>query len=177
MEVLVVTAFYLAVFAVIIVVHELGHYFAGWAAGIPRRHMRVCLWSFPQHVALRSANGWVSPKTLDQYIATMCEYLPATRSMFLYVAGGFALETVFTVFLGFSMTAAGFRKPAYVIVLLSTFGVLWWLILDSLMILRGRNSGDFSGLWALSKRGTLFFIVAILSVRGWLLWHIKHSAG
>jgi hypothetical protein len=38
----------------LIAVHECGHYFAGAAGEIPRDAMKIRLFTFPQHVALKS---------------------------------------------------------------------------------------------------------------------------
>ena len=38
----------------IIAVHECGHYLAGAAAGIPWNSMKIRLFTFPQHVALKA---------------------------------------------------------------------------------------------------------------------------
>ena len=72
----------------LITVHEFGHFLAGWAGGIPAGDMRVRLLTFPQHVALRFQDRWVSPFELDPYLATMSRHLVTTPRLFLYTAGG-----------------------------------------------------------------------------------------
>jgi len=60
---------------VLIAVHEVGHYLAGLTAGIPARDMRVVLLAFPQHVALRDGELWVSPvKDITRYIEVSRKY-------------------------------------------------------------------------------------------------------
>lgn len=57
---------------VLIAVHEAGHFLAGLAGGIPVSQMRIRLLTFPQHVALRDGDEWVSPvRDLERYVATM----------------------------------------------------------------------------------------------------------
>ena len=173
MNALTVFLFYFGVFVVVVGVHEAGHYLAGWVAGIPPGKMRIRTWAFPQHVALRDEDGWVSRDRIDEYIAAVWRYLPRRPQVFLYVAGGFALETLFTVTATLALNAAGFSKIAWVVLMLSTFGVVWWLVLDALRTLRGRICGDFSGLWALARLPAALFILAIVASRGAALWYLR----
>jgi hypothetical protein len=54
---------------VLIAVHEAGHYLAGLMGGIPARDMRLVLFAFPQHVALRDGQEWVSPvRDIHRYL-------------------------------------------------------------------------------------------------------------
>jgi hypothetical protein len=82
---------------VLIAVHETGHYFAGLTAGIPAAAMRIRLFTFPQHVALRDGAGWVSPVTdIERFVEVSRRYLLTRSAAFRWVAGGIVAETGFT---------------------------------------------------------------------------------
>lgn len=60
----------LALVFTMIAIHETGHYLAGLTAGIPASVMKIRLFTFPQHVALRDGDLWVSPvANIERYIA------------------------------------------------------------------------------------------------------------
>ena len=81
----------------LIAVHEAGHYLAGMTAGIPVSDMRIRLFTFPQHVALRDGDSWVSPVTeIERYVSVSRRYLSTRSAAFRWVAGGMVIETVFT---------------------------------------------------------------------------------
>src|SRR5215831_7020029 len=83
---------------VLIAVHEAGHFLAGLAGGIPVSEMRIRLLTFPQHVALREREEWVSPvRDLERYVAIMQRHLGSGLRLFLYTAGGMLFGTVFNV--------------------------------------------------------------------------------
>jgi hypothetical protein len=68
---------------VLIAVHETGHFLAGWAGGIPFGEMRIRLLTFPQHVALRDGEEWVTPFDLERYVAIMRRHLCSGARLFL----------------------------------------------------------------------------------------------
>src|SRR5260370_41280995 len=80
-----------------IAVHETGHYLAGLTSGIPARDMKIVLFCFPQHVALRDGNVWVSP-VLDiaRYIEVSRRHFATRWAAFRYVAGSIVGGTVFS---------------------------------------------------------------------------------
>lgn len=43
--------------------------------------------------------------------------------------------------------------------------MLPWLVLDGIMLARGRIFGDLSGLWILAAAPTALFIVALIAIR------------
>src|SRR5947209_530482 len=82
---------------VLIVVHESGHYLAGVIGGIPSGDMRLVLWAFPQHVAVRDGGTWVSPvRDIRRYIELTRRHLRSRRAAFAWVAGGLAAESAVT---------------------------------------------------------------------------------
>src|SRR6516164_11192108 len=91
------TSAILACYFLLVAVHEVGHYLAGWAAGIPAAEMRIRLFTFPQHVALRDGERWVLSFDLESYLAVMRRHLLTTPRLYLYTAGGMLLETAFVL--------------------------------------------------------------------------------
>jgi hypothetical protein len=163
--------FYLGCVFVLICVHETGHYLAGRLGGISAGDMRIRLLTFPQHVVLRSGEDWVAPTSqIERYVELVWEFLKTKPKVYLFVAGGFLWETLFTVTLGTVLILSGYSKMAWAIAGLSLMIALPWLILDPIMICRGRIFGDLSGLWFLNRPATLGFIFVLIASRGFLLW-------
>jgi membrane-associated protease RseP (regulator of RpoE activity) len=78
----------LAIVLSLIAVHEAGHFLAGIVAGIPARDMRIVLLAFPQHVAQRDGDRWVSPiKDIERFITVSRRHLASRSAAFLWVAG------------------------------------------------------------------------------------------
>jgi hypothetical protein len=172
MQFLLVVAIWVATFFLLIAVHELGHYLAGWAAGIPRSIMRIRLRAFPQHVALWDGERWVSPLELDSYLAVMSRYLRTTPRLYLYTAGGLVFETAFTA--GVSLTLLWLDRPKLVVVVA---GMSLWIVLSYAFFMdipqairRGHPWGDVSGMWWLAQWATLILFPGIILVRVGLLW-------
>lgn len=95
----------IALLFLLITVHEFGHWLFGRLAGIPNNQMRIRLFTFPQQVQLRDAEGWISVSTFDRYFERLREFVPTRSGQFAYVVGGFVFETAFltaiTIVLGF----------------------------------------------------------------------------
>jgi len=161
----------------LIAVHECGHYLAGWVGGIPARDMSIRLLTFPQHVALRSEDRWVSPMELEPYLATMWKHLVTTPRLFLYTAGGHLLETLVTTVTVIALVQLGWPKVAFMVAMMSTFLVgIGVLVMDlPLAWLRGHPFGDVSGLWRLAKLPTVGLVLLLFAVRILLLWYATVS--
>lgn len=157
----------------LIAVHECGHFIAGWVGGIPARHKRIRLLTFPQYVALRFEDRWVSPFELEPYLATMWRYLVTIPRIFLYTAGGHLIETLFSLVAVVGLVQAGWQPVAFMVALMSACLVgLSVLVLDlPFAWVRGQPCGDVSGLWRLAKLATALFVLALLAVRVGLLWY------
>ncbi len=157
----------------LICVHECGHFLAGWAGGIPARDMRIRLLVFPQHVALRFGDRWVSPFEFEPYLAIMSRHLVTTSRLYLYAVGGLLIETLFSVVATVVLVQSGWPHLAFMVALMSScLYVLAVLVLDvPLAWLRGHACGDVSGLWALAKLATALLVLALLAIRGLLLWY------
>mgnify|MGYP007059380839 CR=1 FL=1 len=152
-------------------VHECGHYLAGALCGIPAAEMRIRLLTFPQHVVLRDGDSWVSPaRRIERYVELIWQHLKTKPRVFVYVSGGILLETVFTSVVGSTLLLSGQPKLAFMLVGLSLFLVLPWIIVDAIAVMRGRVVGDLSGLWNLARLPTILLVAFTLSVRGLILW-------
>jgi hypothetical protein len=164
---------YAACIVLLIVVHECGHYVAGWLGGIPLSEMRIRLLTFPQHVALWFEDRWVGPHELEPYLATMFRHLTSTPRLFLYTAGGFLSETLFTVAATLLFVQFGLPKMALLVAAMSlVMNLIAVLVLDLPLAWRiGHPAGDVSGLWALAKLPTALVVVGMLAIRVALLWY------
>lgn len=167
---LAITLFYVGCVLLLICVHESGHYLAGWMAGISTKDMRIRLLRFPQHVVLRTEDKWVAPTDIDTYVGLVWQYLKTTPKVYLYVSGGVALETFVVVMASVLLIVSGWPRMAIAITGLSSAMLLPWLIIDSVMIARGRIFGDFSGMWLLSSLPTAVIMLGMIAIRVLLLW-------
>lgn len=149
----------------IVAVHECGHYFAGLAIGIPRRNMRIRLLIFPQHVALRDGDEWVSPVQTDRYIKLAEPLMPTTATALLFVAGGFILETV-TLLLW-----AAFRLPFHrVTCTLAFWMTVIYFAFDLFVYLRTRKAGmDFSAMCSISPVLGCLIVAAVLGIQFYIV--------
>lgn len=158
----------------LVAVHEAGHFLAGWMGGIPLADMRIRLFTFPQHVALRGQGRWLSPNSDDfpEYLAKMQQCLPTSGRLFLYTAGGFLLETVAACAIVGLLLACGWLWPAQVVAVCS----LWLfcsyvLMMDLPMTIKcGFPCGDLSGLWKIARIPAVLLAGGMLAVRLGLLW-------
>jgi hypothetical protein len=113
--------------AVLIIVHELGHWTLGLLAGIPAGQMRIRLFTFPQQVVLREGDQWVTVGEYDRYFNVLHGHIPSRAGQFAYVIGGFLFETcalavIWSVFISrgmwiMSLVAPGLSLSMYLIYL------------------------------------------------------------
>jgi hypothetical protein len=162
----------LALVFVLIVVHEAGHYVAGWTCGIPPRDMRLVLLAFPQHVAVRDGDVWVSPvRDIRRYIETTRRHLSTRAAAFSWVAGGMALESVFIAVLWGAAMCAGCHGVAFCAagVSLAMYAINVG-IMDLPWALRYRCAvGDTSGLWEIAPVPAVLFSAVMVIGRALLL--------
>ena len=159
---------------VLIAVHEVGHFLAGWAGGIPLSGMRIRLLTFPQHVALRDGVEWVSPvQDLQRYVAVMQRHLGSGVRLFLYTAGGLIVGTVFTVAAVVLAKMTGLSGVATMVAAQSLgMGWIYVFVMDLPQALRrGYPAGDISGMWSISKSPTVLFVIGMFALDGLLLWY------
>src|SRR5262245_27466125 len=160
--------FYAGLVFGLIAVHESGHYLAGWLAGIPPRDMRLVLFSFPQHVAIRDGERWLSPvREIERYIEVTKQHLHSRSAAFCWVAGGMVVELSVTLVLWIGAMAAGYG------------GVTFWVAATSLGMylinvcfmdlpwaVRYRcAAGDTSGLWQIAPVAAVIFTAVMLTSR------------
>jgi hypothetical protein len=153
-------------------VHEAGHYLAGWAAGLPRSDMRIRLLTFPQFVALRHDDGWVSPREIDLYFGKMSRHLTTPGRIFAYTAGGFLMETAVVVLLGLATLQLGYPRLTVIVVGMSlVMNTVYVVVMDLPWAFKfGHPCGDMSGLWWTAKVPTVLLAAGMLGVRAGLLW-------
>ena len=98
---------------VLIAVHETGHYLAGLMGGIPARDLKVVLFAFPQHVAVRDGSAWVSPvRDLERFIAVTRRHFVSRWAAFRWVAGGMVLELTFAAAVWATAVLSGYPAVA-----------------------------------------------------------------
>ncbi|MES2734833.1 MAG: hypothetical protein V4672_00855 [Verrucomicrobiota bacterium] len=136
----------LAYFA-IVAVHECGHYCAGLVIGVPHRKMRIRLFTFPQHVALRDGDEWGSPTTqIERYIKLSEPLMPTTGKVLLFLAGGFILETA-ALLLWVALKWPFYREICTLVVWMT----LIYLVFDVSIYLKTRRGAmDFSAMYSVS---------------------------
>lgn len=145
----------------IVAVHECGHYLAGLLIGVPCRDMRIRLFCFPQHVALRDGHEWVSPIEIERYVRLAEAYMPTTGRALLYVAGGFILET-----LGLLLWVI-LRLPYHQLTIsLALVMTLLYLAADVAVFAKTRKASmDFSALYTISPLWGGLMVVAIVGLQ------------
>jgi hypothetical protein len=158
----------LALVFVLITVHETGHFVAGWMGGIPARDMKLVLWTFPQHVAVRDGEEWVSPvRDIRHYIEITRRHLSSRGAAFRWVAGGMALELAFTASLWSAAMGTGYRAVAFwaACVSLGMYAINVGLM-DLPWALRYRcAAGDTSGLWQIAPVPAVLFTAVMVASR------------
>jgi hypothetical protein len=152
---------------VLIAVHEAGHWLFGRWAGIPAERMRVRLLTFPQRVELRDDRGWVTVSEFDRYFKGLHRVVPSVGGQFLYVSGGFALETAFLVALTCVLCALGFWIYAMVAPGVSLSMYLVYVFAMDLPQSRRLNRpwGDTTILFSLCKTPAIAVVLLMVGVR------------
>ncbi len=160
----------------LIAVHEAGHYVAGLTAGIPAAAMRIRLLTFPQHVALRDGDRWVSPvKDIEHYVEVSRRYLPTRAAAFRWVAGGLVTETGFTIIVCILTVQLGWRSVAFWMAVTSLAMYLINVLLMDIpwAMIRRHAFGDTSGLWEISRLPALVVTALMLAIRLLLVWYVR----
>ena len=152
------------VIAILLAIHETGHYSAGRLVGIPGTKMRVVLFQWPPHVAVRAdATGWVTPNPTDmnRYVEILNQHTRRARDHFVFVGGGHGAEWLAV------MGIAGSALAIDHAVLLDAAGrfVQWAFILSAIYVVmdwigtlrHNAPHGDFSGQWMIHRSATVVF--------------------
>ena len=144
----------------LIVIHEIGHFILGWLGGIPPRDMKLRLLTFPQHVALRNGSEWVSPvRDIRRYVEVTRRHFRRRAAAFAWVAGGMALELLWTGGVCGAVLLAGYRPIAFwfAAISLGMYAINVGLM-DLPWALRYRTAaGDTSGLWEIAPLPAVIF--------------------
>jgi hypothetical protein len=153
---------------VLITVHETGHYLAGLVGGIPAGDMKLVLFSFPQHVAVRDGGEWVSPvRDIERYIAVTRRHFVSRWAAFRWVAGGMVLELAFAAVVWGTALLSGYHAVAFITasVSLGMYAINVGLM-DLPWALRYRcAAGDTSGLWQIAPVPAVIFTVVMVASR------------
>ena len=168
MESLLLFALILMIICSLVAIHEVGHYLAGLTAGIPASDMRIILLAFPQHVVLRDGTEWVSPiRDIVRYVEVSRRYFATRWAAFRYVAGGIAVETVFTVAVCLIAIQVGWQAIAFWVASMSLGMYLVNLLLLDLpwAVVHRRSVGDTSGLWEIAPLPAVILTVIALAIR------------
>lgn len=153
---------------VLIAVHEAGHFLFGLTGGIPAHDMKLVLLAFPQHVALRDGDEWVSPvRDIARYIGITQRHLSSRGAAFRWVAGGMVLELAFVTLVWIVCRASGYPTLAF---WTASISLGMYLINVCLMdvpcaLLHRCACGDTSGLWQIAPVSAVLFSVVMLASR------------
>jgi len=142
------------VFAGIVLVHQLGHYYAGRnIAGIPAAEIRLVLLTFPQYVALRDDEGWAPPTEFGRYRAAYGRHDPEFEQFERFAAAGEIVQTAAVVPPAVLLGLLGFESLATWVLVLSVLATLAAVLVDAgLTWYSDGPSGDYSALWAVSRK-------------------------
>lgn len=153
-----------AAYFAIVAVHEAGHYLAGLLVGVPPGNMKIRLLCFPQHVALRDGQEWVSPVETERYIRLAEPYMPTASRALIFVAGGFVVET-----LGLLLWVA-LKLPCHQLAIsLALMMTLFYFVIDVAIYARTRRAGmDFSALYSISPFWGGLIVVVTIGLQGFL---------
>jgi hypothetical protein len=120
---------------------------------------------FPQHVAVRDGEHWVSPvRDIRRYIEVTQRYFDSRGAAFRWVAGGMTLELAFTGAICAAAMASGHRGMAFwsASVSLSMYAGL----MDLPWALQYRcAAGDTSGLWQIAPVPAVIFSAIMVATR------------
>src|SRR5262245_57715764 len=115
--------------------------------------MRLVLVTFPQHVAIRDGDLWLSPvREIERYIEVTKRHLRSRTAAFGWVAGGMTLELAFTAALWAGAMWAGYSGVAFWAAAISLgMYAINVCLMDLPWALRHRcAAGDTSGLWQIA---------------------------
>ncbi|UFU03825.1 hypothetical protein LQF12_04240 [Ruania suaedae] len=162
MDMLLIGAWALATLWACVLVHEAGHYLAGLAAGLSPRTMAIRL-RRPPHVALRDGDTWRSPEE-PEYVEVFRRSAPSGFAAWLFVAGGFLVETAVVLLAGVLLRGAG--ELSLVVVATSSVMFAIYLAGDALgSVRRRRPQGDAGALWAIHRGATAVMVLTLTGVR------------
>jgi len=161
-----------------IALHECGHFVAGISAGIPPDQMKICLATFPQHVALRDGEAWIDPWDHQRYVSRSRALIKDKKGAIAYVSGGLVAQTI--VFIAFVFTSKALGVGGLWLIPLTAALVaepLLYLFADVVFSrLRQSPCGDFSGLWQISPWASVLVTSLVVATHLTVLVHIIKGA-
>ncbi len=164
---------------VLIAVHETGHFLAGITSGIPASHMRIRLFTFPQHVAIKDGDAWLSSsQDIKRYIEVTRGFLTSKAAAFRWVAGGVLLECVFTVAVCLVAHGIGWTNLAFwtAAMSLAMYLVNVFLMDVPWALIKRHAFGDTSGLWTIARMPAVLLTLAMLAIRAGVFWFVAQAA-
>lgn len=154
-------------FATVVFVHELGHYYAGRRiTGVPGDDITVVPAAVPPHVALRDDDGaWVSPTEYDRYWSVYDRHDPEREHAERFMAAGDIVQAGIVVPAALALAFAGFGDVAFALVVLSLAVALLHVLYDAVLTLSAnRPQGDYSGLWQVSPRAPVTLLAGFVLI-------------
>lgn len=148
-DTLLTVGFAFAVIWVTILVHELGHYYAGRSiVEIPADRIKLVAPYFPRYVALSDGDEWVSPTDLSRYRAVYAGYDSEDSHERRFAAAGEIVQAGVIAPVGFALGIL--VDPTLGVTVLSAsllVSVVYAAIDAAATLYRGEPSGDYSILW------------------------------
>jgi len=164
---------------VMIALHECGHFIAGLGAGIPVDQMKIRFMVFPQYVALRDGDDWLSPVGDSQrYIARSMAMIKGKKRAIAYVSGGLLAQTaVFAAFVLVCRSMAVHRLWVTPVACALVALPILYLLADLFATKRANHPcGDFSGLWKISPLASVWVTAIVICSHLGLLFYALKSA-
>jgi len=154
------------------VIHVLGHYYAGRRiAGIQAEAIRVDPRRFPQHVALRDDDGWVTAAESERYRDAYAAFDPDLEHFERFVAGGDIVQTAVVVPVALLLAVAGLPSVAGLATVGSLVATALLVVLDAAMTGTSDGAaGDYSTLWAVEPRVPVLILLGVVFVHLGVFW-------
>jgi len=160
----------------IIIIHEFGHFLAGIVFGIPLKHIKICLLTIPQCVALKDGENWLKPKDRERFVSKQKELLKNRLGSIFFVAGGLIFQTVvFSLVIIGLMTfdvvhSIDILRPITIAITSQLFLYLW-------IDLKKSNYtksywGDFTGLLKISRFAAYVVIIPVIVIHLMILIYV-----
>ncbi|MXR52491.1 hypothetical protein GRX03_12850 [Halovenus sp. WSH3] len=133
----------------IILIHELGHYYAGRRiTGIPRDEIKLVTPYLPRYVALRDGEEWVGPTRLQQYRSAYRRHDPDREHERRFAAAGDLIQAGVVAPIGLAVGIVVDPDVGVTILSASLLVFVVYAAIDAVGTLyRGNPSGDYSLLW------------------------------
>lgn len=159
-------AFVFAVIWAIILVHELGHYYAGRRiVGIPSSEIKLVAPYFPRYVALRDGEDWVAPTELERYWSAYDRHDPDREQEQRFAAAGDLVQAGVVAPIG---ALVGVAVDTDLGVTVLSASLLVFVVYAGIDVIatqyRGRPSGDYSVLWQSMPRLPVLLALGFASV-------------